>query len=68
MHPTLPYLLTSSDDMIIKLWDWDNVSRCSFVRNASVMLCLVELEMHSDVRGTCTLRHASALQAKHLRP
>ena len=23
MHPTLPYLLTSSDDMLIKLWDWD---------------------------------------------
>lgn len=23
MHPTLPYLLTSSDDMLIKLWDWE---------------------------------------------
>ena len=23
MHPTLPYLLTCSDDMLIKLWDWD---------------------------------------------
>eukprot|EP00127_Corallochytrium_limacisporum_P000942 Clim_evm26s33 gene=Clim_evmTU26s33 len=23
-HPTLPYLLSSSDDMTIKCWDWDN--------------------------------------------
>ncbi len=26
MHPTLPYILTCSDDMLIKLWDWDKVS------------------------------------------
>jgi len=24
VHPTQPYVLTSSDDMSIKLWDWDN--------------------------------------------
>ena len=24
VHPTQPFLLTSSDDMLIKLWDWDN--------------------------------------------
>ena len=23
IHPTLPYVLTSSDDMSIKLWDWE---------------------------------------------
>ena len=23
MHPTMPYLLSSSDDMLIKLWDWE---------------------------------------------
>lgn len=23
VHPTQPYLLSSSDDMLIKLWDWD---------------------------------------------
>lgn len=23
VHPTLPYVLSSSDDMFIKLWDWD---------------------------------------------
>ena len=25
VHPTLPLLLSSSDDMLIKLWDWDKV-------------------------------------------
>jgi len=24
VHPTRPYVLTSSDDMTIKLWNWDN--------------------------------------------
>ena len=23
IHPTMPYILSSSDDMTIKLWDWD---------------------------------------------
>ena len=25
VHPTLPYVLSSADDMTIKLWDWDKV-------------------------------------------
>ncbi len=25
MSPTMPYILTSSDDMLIKLWDWEKV-------------------------------------------
>lgn len=28
MHPVLPYVLTSSDDMLIKLWDWDKGWSC----------------------------------------
>ncbi len=23
VHPTQPYLLSSSDDMLVKLWDWE---------------------------------------------
>ncbi|WJZ94625.1 hypothetical protein VitviT2T_013465 [Vitis vinifera] len=23
VHPTLPYVLSASDDMLIKLWDWE---------------------------------------------
>lgn len=28
VHPTQPYILTSSDDMLIKLWDWDKKWMC----------------------------------------
>ncbi|KAM9317649.1 coatomer subunit beta'-like isoform 2-T2 [Pholidichthys leucotaenia] len=31
VHPTLPYILTSSDDITIKLWDWDKKWECSQV-------------------------------------
>lgn len=23
MHPTLPYIISCSDDLTIKIWDWD---------------------------------------------
>jgi WD40 repeat protein len=29
VHPTLPYLLSSSDDMLIKLWDWEKGWICT---------------------------------------
>uniref|UniRef100_A0A146QJL8 Coatomer subunit beta' n=1 Tax=Fundulus heteroclitus TaxID=8078 RepID=A0A146QJL8_FUNHE len=28
VHPTQPFVLTSSDDMLIKLWDWDRKWTC----------------------------------------
>ena len=31
VHPTQPYLLTCSDDMLIKLWDWDKVTLSSLL-------------------------------------
>ncbi|KAA8593760.1 hypothetical protein FQN60_004594 [Etheostoma spectabile] len=31
VHPTQPYILTSSDDMLIKLWDWDRKWSCGQV-------------------------------------
>ncbi|OWK05637.1 COPB2, partial [Cervus elaphus hippelaphus] len=31
VHPTQPFILTSSDDMLIKLWDWDKKWSCSQV-------------------------------------
>ena len=29
VHPNLPYVLSSSDDMLIKLWDWDKGWVCT---------------------------------------
>lgn len=29
VHPSLPYVLSSSDDMLIKLWDWDKGWQCT---------------------------------------
>lgn len=29
VHPTLPYILSSSDDMLIKLWDWEKSWYCT---------------------------------------
>ena len=37
VHPTLPYVLSASDDMTIKLWDWDK-GVCFFCR-ARVCMC-----------------------------
>ena len=31
VHPSLPYLLSCSDDMLIKLWDWDKGWKCTQV-------------------------------------
>lgn len=31
VHPSLPYILSCSDDMLIKLWDWDKNFACTQV-------------------------------------
>jgi len=28
VHPTQPFILTGSDDMTIKLWDWEKGWKC----------------------------------------
>lgn len=32
VHPTQPYVLSCSDDMMIKMWDWDKKWQCVQVR------------------------------------
>ena len=29
VHPSLPYILSASDDKLIKLWDWENGWECT---------------------------------------
>lgn len=43
VHPTQPYLLTCSDDMLIKLWDWDKVCKQSYLLPTTTLLCSVLL-------------------------
>ena len=31
VHPTQPFILTSSDDMLIKLWNWEKNWACQQV-------------------------------------
>jgi coatomer subunit beta' len=31
VHPTQPFVLSSSDDMLIKLWDWDKGWACTHI-------------------------------------
>jgi coatomer subunit beta' len=46
VHPTLPYLLSCSDDMFIKLWDWDKGWKCVQVFEGHVHYVM-------QVRGIC---------------
>lgn len=38
VHPTLPLVLTGSDDMTIKCWDWEKGWKCVQVRYVSKSL------------------------------
>ena len=51
VHPSLPYILSSSDDMLIKLWDWEKGWTCNQI-----------FEGHSHyvmqvVFALCTMQH-----------
>jgi len=41
VHPNLPYLLTASDDMSIKLWDWDKGWDCTTVYEGHAHYCMM---------------------------
>ena len=40
MHPVLPYILSSSDDMLIKLWDWEKASQMHCILSHLAQLCV----------------------------
>lgn len=52
VHPSLPYLLTSADDMSIKMWDWDqnwNLIRYDFESALRTCLCTLRGITRTDV-------------------
>ena len=46
MHPVLPYILSSSDDMLIKLWDWEKV-------------CILDILLRESLHCLCQSSFAS---------
>uniref|UniRef100_A0A3Q2PXK4 Uncharacterized protein n=1 Tax=Fundulus heteroclitus TaxID=8078 RepID=A0A3Q2PXK4_FUNHE len=44
VHPTQPFVLTSSDDMLIKLWDWDRKWTCCQVFEGHIQLCPIKAQ------------------------
>lgn len=58
VHPTLPYLLSCSDDMLIKLWDWDKGFSCAMTFEGHV-----HYVMQARARPHATPRHAMSCHA-----
>ena len=48
MHPSLSLLVSASDDMSCKLWDWDKVS--FFRLHCTRGVCVDLLEMQDEMR------------------
>jgi coatomer subunit beta' len=42
VHPTLPYVLSGSDDMTIRLWDWEKGWKC-------IQVCLINIQCYTSV-------------------
>jgi WD40 repeat protein len=59
VHPTAPIVLTGSDDMTIKAWDWDKNWKCVQVRPISVPLCSVRPPHHAPARSSRATRTTS---------
>ena len=54
VHPSQPFVLTASDDMTIKLWDWDKGWKNVQVfegHSHYVMVCAIPWEILSAVDG-----------------
>lgn len=41
VHPTQPYVLSSSDDFTIKLWDWEHAWKNIMVYFYSIILMII---------------------------
>ena len=60
VHPTAPYLLSCSDDMLIKLWDWEKGWQCTQIPpRAPLTPCFSPSGQHSS-QSTWTQSDAAA--------
>jgi coatomer subunit beta' len=58
VHPTASIVLTGSDDMTIKAWDWDKNWKNIQVRSIVCSMNIVMIpRMYSDLRRPHTLHH-----------
>ena len=55
VHPTQPLLLSCGDDMVIKLWNWDNKWECAKVFHPCILFVFLHASifMHSYVDPIC---------------
>ena len=71
VHPTQPFVLTASDDMTIKLWDWEKGWKNVRVFEGNSRMCMVGAPHGwTNTDGTARLRHVPGDQSqghKHLR-
>ena len=71
VHPNLPYILSCSDDMLIKLWDWEKGFQCTqvfeghvhYVMQARFVLTLLCSHSFCDV---CTVYFVFTVSLKSL--
>lgn len=60
VHPTLPYILSCSDDMLIKLWDWDKNFACTQIFEGHVHY-VMQVRPSSQLSSFWQARNASNL-------
>jgi WD40 repeat protein len=63
VHPTQPFVLTASDDMTIKLWDWEKGWKNVRVFEGNSRRCIPRaVNNRSDTDGAVRLRHVPGHQ------
>ena len=60
VHPSQPYIISSSDDMTIKLWDWEKGWKCTQVFEGHTHYVMMVLFNPKDTNtfASCSLDRA----------
>lgn len=69
VHPTQNLILTGSDDMTIKLWDWEKGWKCIQVGHLhlDISFLLMSGLIPTGLRGSYPLHHERCLQSERLK-